>query len=141
MKKILFIALAAVITSVSCSPKLSPDAGWGNQRWVLTELKGVPVQLSGSRKDAFIEFSPADKRFSGNGGCNRINGSYTVEKKDHISLGEVVSTKMSCNDISFENAFLSTLSDVNRFETDGGVLLMKKNKEVILRFETRARGN
>jgi heat shock protein HslJ len=65
-----------------CSPKLSPDYGWDNQRWVLVELKGVPVQQSESRRDAYINFEVAEKRFTGNGGCNQINGSYTLDKDD-----------------------------------------------------------
>jgi len=39
----LFIAVAAF----NCSPKLSPDSGWGHQEWVMVEMKGPPVQQSG----------------------------------------------------------------------------------------------
>jgi heat shock protein HslJ len=140
MKKLVFILLIAVIATTSCSPKLSPDYNWGNQRWVLTELKTVPVQRSGTRKDAFIEFSPAEKRFTGNGGCNRINGNYELTK-EKISLGEVISTKMSCEDISFETTFLNTLADVNKYEVQGNALLLKHNRDVILKFESRNRQN
>ncbi|MEO8403581.1 MAG: META domain-containing protein [Chitinophagaceae bacterium] len=140
MKKLVFILLIAVIATTSCSPKLSPDYNWGNQRWVLTELKSVPVQLSGTRKDAFIEFSPTEKRFTGNGGCNRINGNYEL-RNDKISLGEVISTKMSCEDVSFETTFLNTLADVNKYEVQGNALLLKHNKDVILKFESRNRPN
>ena len=96
--KNLFI-LSLVVVFVSCSPKLSPDAGWARQRWVVTEMKGIPVQLSGGRRDAFIRFETDEKRFTGNGGCNQINGGYAVDKKE-IRFGEVVSTKMSCEDIA-----------------------------------------
>jgi heat shock protein HslJ len=66
---------------MQCSPKLSPDSSWGNQRWVVVEMKGVPVQQSESRRDAFLKFEVAGKKFSGNGGCNQINGNYTIDKK------------------------------------------------------------
>jgi heat shock protein HslJ len=141
MKTLVFILFITVIATTSCSPKLSPDYNWGNQRWILTELRTVPVQLSGGRKDAFIEFSPAEKRFTGNGGCNRINGDYDLGKKDKISLGQVVSTKMSCEDISFENTFLNTLADVNKYEIQGNALLLKHGRDVILKFEPRSRPN
>ena len=81
-----------VITAFNCSPKLSPDSGWGSQQWVVVEMKGVPVQQSGSRRDAHISFDIATKRFSGNGGCNQINGNYTLDKKE-IKFTEVLSTK------------------------------------------------
>jgi len=128
--KYLFILLMAV-AAYKCSPKLSPDAGWGHQQWVLVQMKGVPVQQSGGRRDAHITFDVATKKFSGNGGCNQINGNYIVDKKE-IRFTEVLSTKMSCSDIEFENTFLSTLSSIDRYEVSGTDLLLKKNKETRL---------
>ena len=128
--KYLFILIFAVI-GFDCSPKLSPDAGWGHQQWVVVEMKGVPVQQSGGRRDAHITFDVTAKKISGNGGCNQINGNYSVDKKE-IRFTEVLSTKMSCNDIEFENTFLSTLSSIDRYEVSGTDLLLKKNKETRL---------
>jgi len=102
----------------------------------LTEMKGVPVQLSGGRRDAYISFDAGEKTFAGNGGCNQISGNYSLDKKD-IHFGEVISTKMSCEDIDFENAFLSTLSKIDRYEQRGNDLLFKKKKDVLLRFSLR----
>jgi heat shock protein HslJ len=128
--KYLFILIIAT-AAFNCSPKLSPDAGWGHQQWVLVEMKGVPVQQSGGRRDAQITFDVAAKTFSGNGGCNQVNGNYRVDKKE-IRFAEVLSTKMSCNDIEFENTFLSTLSSIDKYEVNGTDLLLKKNKETRL---------
>lgn len=129
MKYLLLIVV--LITAFNCSPKLSPDSGWGHQEWVVVEMKGVPVQQSGGRRDAHITFDVAAKRFSGNGGCNQINGNYSIDKKE-IKFTEVVSTKMSCNDIEFENTFLSTLSTIDRYEVRESDLLLKRNKETRL---------
>src|SRR6187402_804099 len=128
--KYIFLVII-IITAFKCSPKLSPDSGWGHQEWVVVEMKGVPVQQSGGRRDAHITFDIATKKFSGNGGCNQINGNYSVDKKE-IRFTEVLSTKMSCNDIEFENTFLSLLSSVDRYEVSGADLLLKKNKETRL---------
>jgi heat shock protein HslJ len=128
--KYLFILLI-VITAFDCSPKLSPDAGWGHQNWVVVEMKGVPVQQSGGRRDAHINFDVAEKRFSGNGGCNQINGGYTLDKNE-IHFTDVLSTKMSCEDIEFENTFLSILSSIDRYEISGNDLLLKKKRETML---------
>ena len=129
MKYLLLIAI--VTTTFNCSPKLSPDAGWGNRAWVVVEMKGVPVQQSGGRRDAHLSFDIVAKSFTGNGGCNQINGNYSLDKKE-IKFTEVLSTKMSCNDIEFENAFLSTLSSIDHYEVRGGDLLLKKGKETRL---------
>ena len=128
--KYLFILIIAV-TGFACSPKLSPDAAWGRQRWVLVEMKGVPVQQSGGRRDAFINFEVDQKRFRGNGGCNQVNGNYSVDKND-IQFSEVISTKMSCDDIDFENTFLSVLGSINRYEVKGNDLLLKRKRETLL---------
>ena len=128
--KYLFI-LSIVFISLHCSPKLSPDASWGRGRWVLVEMKGVPVQQSGGRRDAYINFEVDQKLFRGNGGCNQLNGTYTVDKNS-IQFRDVVSTKMSCNDIEFENAFLTTLANINRYEIKGDDLLLKSKRETLL---------
>ena len=129
-------ALFVVIAGISCSPRLSPDAGWGRQRWVVVEMKGVPVQQSGGRRDAYISFETAEKRFTGNGGCNTINGNYTIEKKT-LRFTDISSTKMSCEDIAFENTFLATLNQVNRFEMLDNSMLLKNDNKVILIFQRR----
>ena len=128
--KYLFLLLAVVV-GYSCSPKLSPDSNWSGRRWVLTEMKEVPVQLSGGRKDAYINFDVSEKRFMGNGGCNQISGSYTINKNS-VHFSDVISTKMSCEDIAFEDTFLSTLNTVDRYELRGFDLLLKKKRKTVL---------
>ena len=134
--KYLFTLTVLVVASVGCTHKLSPDANWSGRRWVLTEMKGVPVQLSGGRRDAYINFDAGEKRFTGNGGCNQISGTYSLDKKN-MRFGEVISTKMSCPDIEFENTFLSTLHSIDHYEQRGNDLLLKKKKDVLLRLSIR----
>ena len=133
--KYLFIVFT-LVACLDCTPKLSPDSNWTGRRWVLTEMKGVPVQLSGGRRDAYINFEAAEKRFTGNGGCNQVSGNYSLDKKN-IHFGEVISTKMSCEDIQFENTFISALNSIDRYEQRGNDLLLKKKKDVLLRFTVR----
>ncbi len=133
------ILLITFIT-FSCSPKLASDATWSNQRWILVEMKGVPVQQSGGRRDAFISFETPDKRFSGNGGCNQINGNYTLTKNE-IQFSDVVNTKMSCSDIAFENTFLTILGSIDHYEIKNGDMLLKKKKETLLVLRPRQASN
>jgi heat shock protein HslJ len=128
--KYLLVAFLAC-TLYSCSPKLAADRGWMRQRWVVVEMKGVPVQQSGSRRDAYINFEVQDKRFTGNGGCNQISGNYTLDGKE-IRFTDVISTKMSCEDIEFENTFLSVLSGIDRFEMNGDDIRLKRKREIML---------
>ena len=135
-KSLLFILSITSIIVLSCSPRLSADYGWDNKRWVLIELKEVPVQLSGGTRDAYIEFIPADKRFSGNGGCNHLSGNYTIDKSE-LRFGEVISTKMACPDLPFENTFIAALREVDRYEVNNDVMLLKDGSKVLLMFRPR----
>ena len=131
-----FFVLFIAFISIQCSPKLSPDYGWGNQRWIVTELKGVPVQQSDSRRDAFLSFNAGEKRYSGNGGCNQVSGNYTLSN-NNIHFGEITSTKMSCNDIEFENVLLATLGSIDRYEVNGGELSLKTKRAVMIKLRIK----
>ena len=91
----------------------------------------MPVQQSGGRRDAFINFDVNEKKFTGNGGCNQFNGNYSLNNKN-ISFSEVNRTKMSCEDIEFENTFLSVLGTVNRYEIAGSDIYLKRKNEILL---------
>ena len=136
MKKLFFISLTTVIVT-SCSSKLSPDHYWADHRWILTEMRKVPVQLSGTGRDAYLQFFAGQKRFNGNGGCNQVSGNYTLGKKGSIHFNDFISTKMSCPDIAFEVTFLATLNKVNRYEVTGNTMLLKDDNEVLLILERK----
>src|ERR1051326_7376967 len=128
MKYIIFLATIFIL---GCSHKIAPDFGWNRQRWVVVEMKGVPVQQSGGRKDAYISFEIGDKKITGNGGCNTISGNYSVDKSS-IHFTDISATKTSCNDIEFENTFLSTLASIDHYEVRGNDFLLKKKKTTVL---------
>jgi heat shock protein HslJ len=130
MKKIFLIG-TMVFSGLHCSHKLLPDYSWQNKRWTVVELKEVPVQLSGTRRDAYFTFMPGEKRFGGNAGCNGMNGNYKIEK-NRIYFSEIITTKMSCPDIAFETAFLQTLDKVNRYEVSGNTILLKRDNDVLV---------
>jgi heat shock protein HslJ len=129
------VALPLILLVIACGQKLSPDHGWKEKKWVLTELKGIPVQLSGTEKDAHLILTPGDKKFSGSGGCNRITGTYTLGKKNELHFVNPASTRMACPDLAFETKFLEVLQEVDHFGTDGEFLLLKKGKETIMKLQ------
>jgi heat shock protein HslJ len=134
MKYLSFLLIA--FAGFHCTPKLAPDTGWNRGRWVLVEMKGVPVQQAGGRRDAYITFETDQKKFGGNGGCNQVNGNYSVEKNT-IQFSDVSATKMICEDMAFENTFLSLLREVNRYEVSGENILLKKKRETVLILRAR----
>lgn len=132
-----FLPLLGLVFLAACSNKLAPDYEWKNRQWILVEMKGVPVQLSGSSRDAHIEFQPGEKRYTGTGGCNRINGSYTIDKKNRIRFGDPSVTKIFCTDSNFEATFLQTLKTVDHYTEAGFIMLLKKGDEVVLKLQVK----
>ena len=127
-----FYSILVIVTVTACSPRLSPDSSWRDRKWVVSEVNGTPVQLSGTNRDAHLYFSPSDKRFTGSGGCNRISGSYTINNNGRLSFSEPNRTKMACDDIAFEDNFLNLLERVDRYTVENDMMLLKDGNRVVL---------
>ena len=70
-----------------------------------------------------VDFQP-DGQITGNGGCNRFFGGYTVTG-NHIKIGPIASTRKGCPGIiSVEAAFFATLEAADRFEQDETTLIL-----------------
>lgn len=129
------IVFTLILFSMACASNKLPDNNWADKKWVLMELRGAPVQISGTDKDAHLVFAAPDKRFFGSGGCNRINGAYTMAKKGRLSFSEPMSTRMSCPDLAFESSFLATLKEVDRFSVLDNTLHLMKGNEVLMKLK------
>lgn len=73
-------------------------------------------------------------RLSGNASCNRFNTTYKIDG-NNISLGNIMSTKMMCENIEGERVFLNTLSKINRFSESDSQLLFMIDDIVTMRFK------
>jgi len=102
-------------------------------KWTLkqsvTNPKGVSVP--------FIVFYPLNQKFTGNGGCNRIFGSYVYANKQ-VTFSKVGSTRMFCNDDNRENTFLKRLNGglmAVDFKSETEIEFF--NDEVVLQFQKK----
>ncbi len=94
--------LAAGLTA--CATLQSPDQirlgsselyGTG---WVVTKLNGQPlITANEARNIPSLQLDKKTKRFAGADGCNRITGTYTINK-NQLSFGPIASTLMACID-------------------------------------------
>lgn len=72
---------------------------------------------------AFVVFQD-DGRVTGNGGCNRFFGGYTVEDGT-IRIGPIAATKMGCpGKYELETSFLAALQAATAYELDGTKLVL-----------------
>ena len=136
MKRIVTLLLSIVVLS-SCSPKLAPDENWAEGNWVLTELKEVPVQISGNvSRDAHIEFRPSSRRYEGFGGCNRISGTYTLDKS-RLNFTPATGKLEACPDVPFETTFLALLNDVDRYTLNRNTMILKDGRKVLIKLQRK----
>jgi len=85
---------------------------------------------------AFIKFNHAKNSAGGNGSCNSF-GSTAVVSGSAISIKDIFSTKMYCEEVQqTEDAFFKQLAKVNRFEVKGKRLTLFQDKEVLLEFQS-----
>lgn len=86
--------------------------------WKLIALGQLPVPTRPPPQDAhlLLQDDGASKTATGNSGCNRFTGAYTVES-DSLSFGPLASTRMACVDtMELEARFLDAMSRVDRYE-------------------------
>jgi heat shock protein HslJ len=66
----------------------------------------------------------ADSTFTGKGGCNNIRGKFSV-KGSSIIFRSIISTKMACENLEKENAFLNLLENrISEYTYKGDELLL-----------------
>jgi heat shock protein HslJ len=77
-----------------------------------------------------LNFDLVTKKFSGNTGCNTMQGSFVINK-DALNFGaDMVSTKMACQGYN-EKAFIDNLLKTNRYEIKDGVLQLMYNTTIL----------
>ena len=105
----------------------------GGTRWELTELNGRQQRDS----KAFVEFDESAMRLSGDAGCNRYFGNYTLSRGTFNAKG-VGSTRRACSDreiMRVENAFLNVLQRATSLRRNGNNLLLLRGSTQLARFK------
>jgi heat shock protein HslJ len=122
MKSQIFIfplALLLLMCSPSCDEPLVLESG----TWQLTAITGgpAPMQIPETLpKPITIQFQ--DGKVKGHGGCNGYGGNYSASG-DQLSVPELISTKMFCQEASnYENAFFQTLQSARSYKINGNQL-------------------
>lgn len=135
MKKAFISIVGIALLAASAYAQMSI----GGVRWELTELNGK--RSSNSR--AYIEFEEAERRFTGNAGCNRMFGSYEREGT-HFKANNIGTTRMACTGNGTarqEAAFLEALKKANRIRRSGTTLSISSASGVVLKFQRAKRSN
>jgi heat shock protein HslJ len=136
MKLISFVSAGAFIFfSAFVMKKDTQVSSLYDKKWELKKIHQAGNVESVTGK-AFIRFNQEKKSAGGKGGCNTFGSTITVSGTT-ISFNDIFSTKMFCEGMQqTEDAFFKLLEKVNRLEIKDKALLLYKDKEVLLEFES-----
>lgn len=125
--------MLALALAVGCrmTPAPEPSAGAAevpleNTAWTLVEAGGQPARAIGSGAGPTLRLDAAEKRASGDTGCNRYGGPYELSGTS-LRLGPLVSTRRACIDEALnrqETAFLRALDETRSWRIDGDTLVL-----------------
>lgn len=95
--------------------------------WKLVEINGKPVAGGDTqRKEAFLQLRSADMRYSANGGCNNLMGSFSLSPMNRIKFGQGAATMMACPDMTLEKELTEVLEKVDNYSLNGDQLSLNK---------------
>lgn len=139
MKHLIFSVIFLSCLACNNSKKTAsgnPDPAQLDGTWVLNYISGPRIAFEGLYPDKKpqIVFTSADKRVSGNTGCNSFSGPLVVDGYK-ISFNEPMAlTKMACPGQG-ETVFLETLKKVNTYSiSDGHTLNFIMGDIAVMRF-------
>lgn len=105
--------------------------------WKLVEVIGKPIDEFGEQnKVPSFTFHSADKRMSGNAGCNNMGASYELLEGSKIQISQAFSTKMACPNMELEDQVGQMLSNLDTYiiNENGELILTKARMAPMLKF-------
>ncbi|MGX9985684.1 copper resistance protein NlpE N-terminal domain-containing protein [Soonwooa purpurea] len=107
-----------------------------DKKWKLKEMYGIQFDKSKTtKKEGYISFDDKTKRFTGNAGCNQMNGGFDISADNKIDFMQSMSTMMACENMEAEQSFAKVLKNAKFYELQSNKLfLLDSNKKVIAKF-------
>ncbi|WP_205507953.1 META domain-containing protein [Longitalea arenae] len=117
-------------TAIAQAPQSQPDTTKLGGLWF---LQPVLASDTATGKIPRLEFNLETKRFTGNTGCNNMNGSFDFTDSTLQFNQRIVTTKMACIGYN-EKAFLENLLRTNSYRLQNGILILLFNQTEISRW-------
>jgi len=107
--------------------------------WKLTHLDGKAVTLAGKQRAPSLLFKSGETSLTGSTGCNRLSGTYRLNRAEMIFSGMAV-TKVACAEgMEMESAFLRALETVRAWKiTETRLELFDAGGNVVAAFRAGA---
>ncbi len=135
---------ATIVACTSQEPKTAEPAGSDEviyeltgTRWALMRLADEKVEISEGGREAYLHLNPADGSVVGYAGCNRISSTHQSQGSQ-LSFGEVIATRMACDDLPTETALLEAMKSTRSWRITGSQLeLLDAQQRSLATFEAR----
>jgi heat shock protein HslJ len=114
------------------------DAPMSGTRWRLTHVGTAEI----STAKPYILLAAQTRRFSGDGGCNRMSGAVEVGGRT-VKFSQIISTKRACADRQLqlvETQFVENLARANSYYIRGDVMRLYTAGVAILTFTNKPGG-
>lgn len=99
--------------------------------WTIDTMQRQAMMPGETLKNVYLVFNK-DNAFTGNAGCNRISGKYTL-KGTSIKFSDIISTKMACPELEKETALLQLMQQtVSAYTVHGNILLLRDGSSNIV---------
>src|SRR5436305_11421399 len=101
-------------------------------RWKLTYLRGVNL----GRSEPYVDIDPDGKKFTGNTGCNIMNGDDAVHARS-VQFNTVITTNRACTTLTgmVEGGMLTELQKAHRFQIANSRLRLYDGNRLMMEFE------
>lgn len=118
-----FVQLVEIISKTAAHPLIG-------RTWQLETMNGEAIPTDAGITIRFAD----DGSVGGSGGCNNYGGAYTLDDTQ-LSVEELFSTLMACENMEQESTFLDLLHLATSYQINGSqLLLMNAEGELILGF-------
>jgi heat shock protein HslJ len=142
MKQTIFLSLLLFCFLMSCNSQRSinktgtDSVAITGKEWTAIEVYSEKIEQLDTARHPNLKL--AEGKMSGYSSCNRMHGTYVLEK-EKISFGAVVATKMLCFDTqNLEKNYLNALSEVNFWEyKEKKLYFFNEKKQIIIVFEEK----
>jgi heat shock protein HslJ len=106
-------------------------------RWALVQLEDKAVMVSDGGREPYVALNSVETRVVGFGGCNRISSTYELNGA-RLRFGEVIATRMFCDDMPIETALLDAMKATAGWRISGSRLeLLDANQQPLASFEAK----
>lgn len=118
------LAAMYVMQKLAVSPQLN---GLDGMHWKFVQLYGETIDIGLLSSIPFLVFDADESRFSGNAGCNVINGVYQIGTEYRLDFSNVATTRKLCGHMQVEADILKLLKTPLQYEIESDTLRLYSN--------------